>query len=147
MNRFGFITLIALFATSCAQHPKQPTNLEQDIRQELNALGQAVVQRDAAAIDRLVADDFTFTQPDAMVSGKNEMLAVTKSEIFVYEQHEVAEIKVRGYEITAVSNGQFMVRARYKGQSMSHSVQFTSVHVREAGRWQLVALHSTIKEQ
>jgi hypothetical protein len=47
MNRLGIITLvIALVSSSCAQYPTQPANLEQDIRQELNALGGAVVQRE-----------------------------------------------------------------------------------------------------
>ena len=139
--------VIALLCSACGQQQAQPANLEQEIRQELNALGRAVVQRDAVAIDRLVADDYTFTQPDTIVSGKQELLAGTKSEVFSYEQHEVVEIKVRGYGITAVSNGRFQVSAKYKGQLESHPVQFTAVHVRQGGRWQLVALHSTIKEQ
>ena len=140
-------SLIALVSFACVQQPTSPTSLEEHIRQELNALGRAVVLRDAAAIERLVANDYTFTQPDTVVSDKQELLAMTKSEQFSPERHEVVEIKVRAYGITAVSNGRFMVSAKYKGQPISHPVQFTAVHVRQDGRWQLVALHSTIKEE
>ena len=69
---------------------------------------------------------------------------MTKSEVFAYEQHDIVEIKVRGYGITAVSNGQFMLRTRTRGQSVFNRVRFTTVHARQDGRWQLVALHSTV---
>ncbi len=149
MKRLGcWILGMAFCPLAWAQAPAPPTTLDQEIRQELNALEQAVIQRDAAAIDRLVANDYTFTQPDTEVSGKKELLEEAKSESgFTYVEHRIAEIMVRGYGITAVSTGRFMVAGKYKGQLITHPVQFTAVHVRQDGRWQLVALHSTIKPE
>jgi hypothetical protein len=146
MPYLPLVLSLVVSAGAIAQLPQQPLPLEQEIRQELDALGRAVVQRDKAAVDRLVADEFTFSQPNTYVSDKKNLLAsVEPGAEFVYERHQTVDIAVRGYGIVAVSNGRFIVGARYDGQSTSHLVQFTAVHVRRDGRWQLVALHSTIK--
>jgi ketosteroid isomerase-like protein len=116
------------------------------MRAELDALGRAVVDRDATRIQRLVADDYTFTQPDTVVSGKRDLLAsIDPRSDFRYLEHRVTEIHTRAYGVAVVSNGRFFVRATYDGKTVAHGVRFTAVHVRRDDRWQLVALHSTIE--
>jgi hypothetical protein len=148
MRRFAAILSIAggLWLAACAQTPPSSPSPEQEIRMELDALGRAVVERDAARIQRLIADEYTFTQPDTIVSGKQALLASIGPDVdFRYLEHRVTEIHTRAYGVAAVSNGRFFVRGSYQGRTIAHGVRFTAVHVHRDGRWQLVALHSTIE--
>ena len=147
MRAIYVLSLTVIFAAAAWAQPMRSASLEQEIRQELSALERAVIQRDTTAIGRLVGDDYFFTDPGTNVSGKKEMLDEARSDDFVYEKHEVVDLSVTEYGIAAVSHGRFSVVGRYKGQLWSHPVQFTAVHVRRDGRWQLVALHSTVKPE
>ena len=142
----GCALLVAFIGVGCAQWSAAPIALDDQIRQELDALGRAVVNRNTGEIERRIATEFTFTQPNGIVSGRRELLAQASSaDGFVYTAHRVLEIRARGYDGTAVSTGQFFVSGSYRGQPIDHHVRFTAVHVHRDGRWQLVALHSTIK--
>ena len=147
MRSLYILSLTVIIAAAATAQPMPSASLEQEIRQQFSALEHALIQRDSSAIERLVGDDYFFTDPGTNVSGKKEMLEVARSDDYVYERHEVVDLSVAEYGITAVSHGRFMVVGRYKGQLWSHPVQFTAVHVRRDGRWQLVALHSTVKPE
>jgi len=99
MNRRSpkFLVASALLLAACARSPPASPTLERHLRAELDALGRAVVDRDAPKIQRWVADD-TFTQPDTIVSGKRDLLAsIDPKSDFRYLERRVLEIHTRAY--------------------------------------------------
>jgi ketosteroid isomerase-like protein len=148
MKRILTIALLSVTVTSLALSQKkvEKTNpnskVEQEVKQVMADLGKALVARDVAMVERLLADDFTFTQPSSNVTDKARMVEIVKTGSFIYESVEILESKVRIYGQTAVVNGRFNVVGGSNGQSESRQIRFTSVYVKQKGRWQIVALQS-----
>jgi ketosteroid isomerase-like protein len=142
------IALLAVMAASLALSQSkaakviEPGKAEREAKQVMADLGKALVARDVAMIERLLADDFTFTQPSSNVTDKARMVEIVKTGSFIYESIEILESKVRIYGGTAVVNGRFNVVGGTNGQSESRQIRFTSVYVKQKGRWQIVALQS-----
>ncbi|HKO15595.1 MAG TPA: nuclear transport factor 2 family protein [Gemmatimonadaceae bacterium] len=107
------------------------------------AHNSALVSRDIAALDTLLAPDLTFTQTSGLTQSKNELLAAIRSRTLVFASIQPRGTLVRQYGETAVATGTAQLAARSDGKSVDEPVQFTEVYVRRASRWQLVAYAST----
>lgn len=115
--------------------------------QELLKVGkeyeEAIVRGDAAAYDRIMADDYTFTSPTGEVSDKAREIERTKSGDVKFESGRADDVRTRIYGDTAVVTGLWISKGKYKGQDFSGKDRFTTVFVKRGGRWQLVAEHVT----
>ncbi|HKP85347.1 MAG TPA: DUF4440 domain-containing protein [Blastocatellia bacterium] len=131
-----------------------PSSAAGAVEQELLKLERewldAYVKRDAAAMDRIEADDFMITYPDGKVVTKSEEIANIKrpapdgpAPTFTTE-----ETKVRVYGDTAILTGKVIQKGTYaggpnKGQEYNIQSRYTDVYVKRNGRWQVVASHLT----
>lgn len=118
-----------------------PNSVEQELIQLKHDWGKAYVQRDAALLDRILADDFTVTDAEGVTTTKAEEMADFKSSNVVYESSTYEDAKVRVYGDTAVVAGRGTVKGRGK-TAVFHTQYFsTNVFVKRQGRWQAVASH------
>lgn len=105
--------------------------------------GEAFEQKDLAALDRLMADEYILTDPLGHVRGKAESLAALQTNEVNFESTQSDDVKVRINGDTAVVTGRSNFRGRYKGWSMSGQYQYTDVLVKRSGAWQAVGSHIT----
>lgn len=116
---------------------------EDEIRRVEREWGDAFEQRDFAALDRIMADEYILTDPLGNVRGKEESLAALKTNEVRFESTKSDNVDVRINGDTAVVTGRSTFRGRYKGWSMAGKYQYTDVLVKRSGSWQAVGSHIT----
>lgn len=113
------------------------------IRRAERAWAQAALKGDAAALDKILADDMTHTHGGGRTESKAQFLEAIRSGAQKYEAIDYDEIKVRVYGSTAVVTSEPNIRTVNAGvPSGSHS-RFLHVYVKQGGAWRLVAHQST----
>ena len=103
----------------------------------------AHLRGDAAALDKLWADDLFVTVPDMPAMNKEESLAVWKSGKMKFDIYKTSDLRIRVYGNSAVVTGQ-LVRIRDSNSKVfEDDWRFTKVYVRRRGRWQVVTWHGS----
>lgn len=112
---------------------------EQAVRQTLDDLTTALGKNDAAALERIYADDYTFVGDTAMIMTKAQRVGAFKSGDLKYESisFEVVSIHLYGNTATLVTRvtNKFAPGVKFSDGKFITSLTF----VKLKGRWQLVA--------
>ena len=126
----------ANYAIQKSDSVEQEVQVEEDLR-------VAISKGDTKAYGRIVGDDYVFTNQDAVVRTKAQMVSAYDSGSLKYESVKFDEIKVHVYGDTAVVTGRQTVKAQDNGKDISGQFRYTRVYVKRQGRWQLVATQVT----
>ena len=151
MKRTFVLTVIALTAASIALGQKKSaskdegSSVEQAIKQVDNERIQAQIHADAAALDRIYADDFIGIGPSGTVRTKPQVLADFTSHNLRFQSITTDEVQVRVYENTAVETGLSTMVGQDKGKVVPRDTRFTRVWVKQQGQWRLVANHYSLR--
>jgi len=122
----------------------QTGSVEQIIRQLDNERIQAQIHADAAALDRLYADDFIGIGPSGTVRTKPQVIADFTAGTLKFQSITTDDVRVRVYENTAVETGLSTMIGEDKGKTVPRDNRFTRVWVKQQGRWRLVANHYSL---
>lgn len=101
------------------------------------------VERDAAFLERHLADSYVSTFPDGTVLDKRGEIAALTSGSVVLAEMTAREMKVQVYGEAAVITGRSAIRAKANGRDESGEYRFTDVWVKQADRWLAVASQVT----
>ena len=113
---------------------------EQEVRQAIKKYRTALLQRDAATLERIWADDYTFTNGAGETHSKAQRLANLKSGATSLDSiSEEEDIKVRVHGNAAVATGHLTIKGQYSGKQTSGQYRSIHVWVKGAAGWQLVA--------
>ena len=102
---------------------------------------QAQIHADAAALDRIYADDFIGIGPSGTVRTKPQVLADFTSHDLNFQSITTDEVRIRFYGNTVVETGRSTMVGQDKGKVVPRDNRFTRVWVRRQGQWRLVANH------
>jgi ketosteroid isomerase-like protein len=105
---------------------------------------QAQIHADAAALDRIYADDFIGIGPSGTVRTKPQVLADFTSGNLRFQSISTEDVQVRVYGNTAVETGRSTMNGQDKGQVVPRDNRFTRVWVKKQGHWRLVANHYSL---
>jgi ketosteroid isomerase-like protein len=118
--------------------------IESQIRAQAEAWTRAVVTHDAATLDRVLADDFTFT------SSTSTGALMTKSQYiaFVLNILEVVsfrfdDVRVRPYGDVVLMTSRYTQTGRVLGEEWEAEFLLSDVWVRKSGVWHAVSRHSS----
>ena len=114
---------------------------EQELVRLEDEWGRAMVQNDAEAIGRFMADDWTIVGPDGSVSDKAAFLELVRSGALTHDVMDANEVKVRVYGDTAVVTARGVSGGRYRGQAFRVVERVSDVWVRTGGGWRCVLTH------
>ena len=123
----------------------QRSSVEQAIRQLDNERIQAQIGADAAALERIYADDFIGVGPSGTVRTKAQVISDFTSGDLKFQSITTDEVQVRVYENTAVETGLSTIVGQDKGKAVPRDTRFTRVWVKQQGRWRLVANHYSLR--
>jgi ketosteroid isomerase-like protein len=129
-----------------APHMGRPSAVEtiQKLEEERN---QAILHGDAAALERMTSDDYTFITLRGEMLTKKEIVRNFRSGAAKYQSREISNLNIRVYGNSAVVTGRAVQKGAENGKDYSGSYWFTRVYVNQRGRWITVALQTTpIKE-
>ena len=119
---------------------------EQEVRKLEREWLDAYEQHDAAAMDRIVADDFKLTQSGGGTQTKADILAALKAagnsggSTAKFSTEDV-QSSVEGD--TVVLSGRVKQRMEHDGQTRTMELRYIDTYVKRQGRWQVVASQLT----
>lgn len=145
----GALTVLVL-ALSLAQPPAAGPppaagSAEAEVKKLEREWLDAYEKNDAAAMDRIVADDFTITFPNGAVQTKPQLMAGIRrprpagqpAPRFVTE-----DVKARSYGGTVVVLiGKVVTEQTRGGKAVREESRYTDTYVKRDGKWQVVASH------
>jgi ketosteroid isomerase-like protein len=147
INRREFIVVMCvLFAGSfgAAAAGDSATNDAEQVSRLQSELVDAYIHHDISALQRILADDYVFTNDRGEVETKEKVLANFKTggdrTISSYVIHDP---KVRVYGDAAIMTYRYTSKEQYKGRDEGGTFRITRVFIRMGNGWQMVAGHET----
>jgi uncharacterized protein (TIGR02246 family) len=138
----GILIVGACAALLAAPEPVVPgTAIEREIIALEHEWKQAVVDRDAARLNALYAEEYLSTDPEGMVWNKAEDIEIDTAGVFHLKSFTLDDLKVRAYGDVAVVTGQAVNTGLHEGLELKGYYRFTDVFAKRDGRWVLVANH------
>jgi len=117
------------------------SNVEQELIAVAHDWDQAMVENDAAAIRRYMADDWIIIATDGRVIDKTTFLGVVKSGVLTHDVMTSEDFRIRVYGDTAVVTARNVSGGKYQGQPFREVERSSSVFVRQGGQWRCVLTH------
>jgi hypothetical protein len=140
-----FTSILAAAAPqSAAQAPRSASPpAEQELRANEKIRFAAMVSRDLAVIDRLLAPELIYTHGDGRVIDKAAFIADLKTGDFKYVSIDPLDIRVRLFGDTAIVAGEAAMQVVNKGVPAQIRIRYTNTQLRRNGAWQMVAWQAT----
>jgi|SRR5215471_3604526 len=151
MKPFTFLAAAVLaLVTGIGAQKNRPHSASTDARTKDEILelekerNQAIISGDAGALERMTSDDYTFITLRGELRTKAEIVEGFKSGSFHYDSRQISDLNLRVYGSTAVVTGRSIQSGKENGRDYSGDYRFTRVYVKQDGRWQTVALQTTL---
>jgi ketosteroid isomerase-like protein len=103
----------------------------------------AILKKDAASLDRLLADDFVGTSATAHTYSKARALSDLTSGTYAVTSMDLDEVSANVYGNTAVAFTSQQEKSSYAGQDNSGHYHYTNVWIRNNDQWRVVASHGS----
>jgi ketosteroid isomerase-like protein len=137
--------VVAVLLTGCVSlEPRLKSDPILALKQLDQERIQAQISADAAALDRLYAEDFIGIGPSGTVRVKRQVIADLTSGSLRFQSITTDDVQWRVYEDTAVETGCSTMNGQDRGKTVPRDNRFTRVWVKRLGRWQLVANHYSL---
>jgi hypothetical protein len=134
------------FAQTKGQKPKAPApsqGTEQELINLENELTNAYLHGDTAALERIEAPGFVYTDSEGNVSGKVQDIAEVKSGAYKLQSFTPENMKVHMFGDTAVVTGHGAQKGTSNGKDVTGTYAYTDTFIKRGGRWQLAASQYT----
>ena len=144
--KIGLLLVLAVFFSSyllLAQTTKTELSVKEQIKSLEEERNRAILRGDAATLDRMTSDDYTFITLRGELRTKAEIVKGFQSGAFKYESRTISELNIRVYGDTAIVTGRSTQEGAENGKDYSGDYRFTRVYLKENGRWVTVALQTT----
>ncbi|HTR22727.1 MAG TPA: nuclear transport factor 2 family protein [Terriglobales bacterium] len=107
-----------------------------------NAWNQAQIHRDGEALNRLVTDNFVYTDTDGTVMNKLRFIADIKDPSTVTNSLANDDVSVFLYPGMAIVIGRYHVKGTNQGKPYDHYGRFTDTWISSNGQWMCAASHT-----
>ena len=155
MKRVGLLVLFIVMASSIAVGQSKakatskgrPTSSstagsEQSLRAAEHQWMEAFKNRDKETLNRMLDDQFIFTDAEGQVFNKSQYIdAATR--VIKIESYRMEDMTVRVFGDTGVVAGRWIGQLTIDGKPATEDVRYTDTLVRRFGRWRVVASQDT----
>lgn len=104
---------------------------------------QAMVAKDVATLESLVAEDLIYTHSSARLDTKKSLIDGMVKGTTVYTGCEPSDVKAQDLGDTVVLTGIAQIKVVANGTPNAFGVRFTDVYAKRGGSWQMVTWQST----
>jgi ketosteroid isomerase-like protein len=142
--RPALLALLLLPLLAPAQ-TKSANSITQTLIKLEHEWSEADVKKDAAALNRILAEDWIGIDFEGVVLNKTQVLEEVnlKSDVTATQSTQLGEMTVRIFGNTALVSGTEKEKSQYQGRDSSGTYIWTDVFVLRNGRWQAVSSQST----
>lgn len=137
---FCLLMFVPVVAAGQVANDKPPPTLEEHLKGLVRQWDEAIVKRDAATLDRLLADEFEFVGGLKKAAYLNSIKTQAADAV---TSAVSTDLQVLVYENTAIVTGLDTISGQNKGQPYTAKWLYTDVWVKRAGRWQCVRTHAS----
>jgi ketosteroid isomerase-like protein len=127
-----------------ARRGKEPAMAGTPVERTLFALEdewtRALVRRDGATFDRLLAPQFVYTENDQVMT-KEELIRAVVSGSDTVESAGNEDMQAYVHGNTAVVTGWLVMRGRGAGGQFDRRFRYTDTWLHRDGRWRVIAAH------
>jgi ketosteroid isomerase-like protein len=138
------VALVALVLMATLGGAAQQGKDEQALIQLVKEIQAATTRQDAAALDKVLAEEFVNIHSTGILKTKAAWLADLRAGKTKFAHEEPDEFRVRIYGDTAVVHYRIGGKGQAAGKAQSGQFRATRIFVRRDGRWQCVATHWTM---
>jgi ketosteroid isomerase-like protein len=139
-----FAVAVGLFPGTAAAAEKPSAADEAAVAALDTEYQAAVAHNDAAAMDRLLADDFVLVTGKGKVYTKADLLNEARGGRTVYERQDDSAQKVRIWGNTAVITALLWAKGTEDGKPFEYKLWFSDTYVRTPAGWRYVFAQSSI---
>lgn len=118
-----------------------PANREQELLVVVREWDQAMVQNDADAIGRFMANEWTITGSDGTSSDKEAFLGLIRAGILRHDVMRSDDITIRVYGDAAVVTARGVSGGVYQGRPFHEVERQSNVFIRSGSQWRCVLTH------
>ena len=149
MRRILFVTAILIFVAGSAsgQSVKQSEALEQEIKRLDLAEADAIQRKDVAALNKLLAEDFTVNNPrNEVIKGREEVYALMRNGTINYSSFVREPEALLFYGNTVVVMGREVITSAGNASGAEQTVRrrYTNIWMKKKGKWLLTARHASV---
>ncbi len=149
MRLILLVITIAIFAVSLVsgQSVKQNDALEQEIRKLDLAEADAILRGDFAALNKLLAEDFTVNNPRNEISkGRESVFTLIRNGTINYSSFVREPETILFYRNTVVVMGLETIKSigNVPGAVQTVRRRYTNIWMKKKGKWLLTARHASI---
>ena len=119
---------------------KDRSRIEKHLKGLVRQWDEAIVKRDTATLDRLLADEFEFVGGVKKAAYLNSIKTQAADAV---TSAVSTDLQVLVYGNTAVVTGLDTISGQNKGQPYTSKWLYTDVWIKRAGRWQCVRTHAS----
>lgn len=141
-NRILVFAALALLAGSGGS-AQTPRSVEQELMALDQAFNDAQVKKDRATLERLWADDYSYTHSNGSVMNKAQDIADTMSGGMTWTAAKLDDLHVKLYGEVGIVTGRLTMQGSAKRYAAGPR-RFTDIFVKRNGRWQLVGGQTTL---
>jgi len=109
--------------------------MQEEVLRVEKEFSQAIVQNDAKAVARFLADGWIIIDPDGGIIDRARFLGVIESGALTHEMMESDDTRVLVYGNTAIVTALTTTKGKYSGQAFTTQERATDVFVKQNGRW------------
>jgi ketosteroid isomerase-like protein len=119
--------------------PAATADVQQILKDRFREYSEALTKRDLAALDKIWAEGYTFTNGRGEFLTKKDRMENIKTGATQFDSILREDEEIRVFGNTAVFTGRVVLKVIYSGKESSGPYRFINVWVKMQGRWQLVA--------
>lgn len=103
-----------------------------------NDFAAAVVNRDETVINKLIAENFIYTENENMYS-RSDVIQSFLSASDVIESAYNEDLQIHLYDNTAIVTGWLYINGKSSGTDFKRKYRFTDIWYKKNGNWQIIA--------
>ncbi|MBC7910977.1 MAG: nuclear transport factor 2 family protein [Pyrinomonadaceae bacterium] len=138
------VALLFSFLQAGDAQALQGSKAEQAVRKLERAWLDAYEQRDAKAMNAIVADDFVITFPDGSRQTKQQVvdsIKAPRNPASPSLKFHTEDVQARVYGNTVILIGRVVTEYLRDGKTVKEQSRYTDTYIKRQGRWQVVASH------
>jgi hypothetical protein len=139
----ALLTTLSIGALAKSPQAQSGSAAEQAVLKADNERFTAMLKADAAALEKLLADELSYTHSNAQVQDKAAFISDIKTGKIKYLTIEPTDQKARVFGTTAVVTGGASVHVVQNGNDLTFKIRYTNTHLNRGGAWQMVAWQAT----